>query len=62
MSISTLHQGADYHIKRYPAYERKKQRGQGVVLEKEKAILYCGNNTPIEGIQQVNSAVKSFYI
>lgn len=52
------HQGADYHIKRYPAYERKKQRGQGVVLEKEKAILYCGNNTPIEGIQQVNSAVK----
>ena len=52
------HQGEDYHIKRYPAYERKKQRGQGVVLEKEKAILYCGNNTPIEGIQQVNSAVK----
>lgn len=52
------HQGADYHIKRYPAYERKKQRGQGVILEKEKAVLYCGNNTPIEGIQQVNSAVK----
>ena len=52
------HQGVDYHIKRYPAYERKKQRGQGVILEKEKAVLYCGNNTPIEGIQQVNSAVK----
>lgn len=52
------HQGQSYHIKRYPSYERKKQRGQGVILEKEKAELYCNSDAPIEGISQVNNAIN----
>ncbi len=52
------HQGKRYHIWRQPAYERKKQRGTGVITEKEKAVLYEEGRTPIEGLTQVNQAVK----
>lgn len=52
------HQGRTYHIWRQPAYERKKQRGTGVITEKEKAVLYAEGMTPIEGLTQVNQAVK----
>lgn len=52
------HQGRTYHIWRQPAYERKKQRGTGVITEKEKAVLYEEGMTPIEGLTQVNQAVK----
>ena len=51
------HQGCEYHVFRSPSYERQKQRGSGVITEKEKAILYENGATPIEGITQVNSAV-----
>ncbi len=52
------HQGRDFHIWRQPSYERRKQRGSGLILEKEKAILYEEGQAPIEGLTQVNSAVK----
>lgn len=52
------HQGRKYHIWRQPAYERKKQRGNGVITEKEKAILYVEGESPVEGLTQVNNAIK----
>ena len=52
------HQGREFHIWRQPPYERKKQRGSGVILEKEKAILYEEGQVPIEGLTQVNNTVK----
>ena len=52
------HQGKNYHILRHPSYERQKQRGTGTIQEKESAILYEEGKTPIEGLTQVNSAVK----
>lgn len=52
------HQGKEYHVWRQPAYERQKQRGTGVITEKEKAVLYVEGNTPIEGLTQVNNAVR----
>ncbi len=52
------HQGREYHVWRQPSYERKKQRGSGVITEKEKAVLYIEGETPIEGITPVNNAVK----
>lgn len=52
------HQGKNYHIYRKPSYERKKQRGEGVITEKEKAVFYCGDDTPIEGTKNVDAAVK----
>lgn len=52
------HQGREYHVWRQPTYERRKQRGEGVVTEKEKAVLYVEGDTPIEGLTQVNNAVK----
>jgi len=52
------HQGREFHVWRQPSYERKKQRGSGVILEKEKAILYEEGQAPIEGLTQVNNAVK----
>ena len=52
------HQGKNYHILRHPSYERKKQRGSGFIQEKENAVLYEEGKTPIEGLTQVNNAVK----
>lgn len=52
------HQGREYHVWRQPSYERQKQRGSGVVLEKEKAIFYEEGKAPIEGLTQVNNAIK----
>ena len=52
------HQGKNYHIWRKPSYERKKQRGTGVITEKEKAVFYEEGKAPVEGLTQVNLAVK----
>ena len=52
------HQGKNYHIWRQPSYERKKQRGTGVITEKEKAVFYEEGKAPVEGLTQVNLAVK----
>lgn len=52
------HQGREFHVWRQPSYERQKQRGAGVILEKEKAIFYEEGRAPIEGLTQVNNAIK----
>lgn len=52
------HQGKDYHVYRQPSYDRKKRRGEGVITEKEKAVFYCEGEAPIEGVSNVNAAVK----
>lgn len=52
------HQGRNFHVWRKPSYERKKQRGSGVILEKEKAVLYEEGQAPIEGLTQVQHAVS----
>lgn len=53
------HQGREFHVWRRPSYERQKQRcGVGVILEKEKAILYEEGQAPIEGLTRVNNAIK----
>lgn len=52
------HQGKNYHIKRQPSYSRKKLRKDGIITEKEKVVLYCDDEVPIEGINAVNQAVK----
>lgn len=52
------HQGKQYHVYRKPSYDRPKQRGEGMVTEKEKAEFYCEDETPIEGTSQVNNAIK----
>lgn len=51
------HQGRVFHVWRQPSYERQKQRGSGMILEKEKAIFYEEGQEPIEGLTQVNRAV-----
>lgn len=52
------HQGREFHVCRQPSYERQKQRGSGMTLEKENAILYEEGQAPIEGVTQVNNAIK----
>lgn len=52
------HQGKEYHVYRKPSYERKKQRGEGVITEKEKAVFQCEQEPPIEGIENVKVAVN----
>lgn len=53
------HQGKEYHVWRQPSYERPKLRGDGVMVEKEKAVFYEKGKAPKEGLTQVYDAVKS---
>ncbi|WP_407399647.1 AAA family ATPase [Anaerovibrio sp.] len=52
------HQGSNYHIKRSPSYQRKKLRGEGYVAVKEQPVLYKDGAPLVEGLTQVNSAVR----
>ncbi len=52
------HQGHSYHVWRRPFYERRKLRGSGVTEVTEKAVLYQDDKTPLEGLTQVNAAIR----
>ena len=52
------HQGRNYHVTRYPAYERNKKRGAGKVSVPEKSAFYEEDKPPIEGTSQVNAAIR----
>lgn len=52
------HQGREYRIRRNPEYMRKKLRGEGETAVHSNAILYSDDQPPIEGVTQVNNAVK----
>lgn len=51
------HQGREYHVYRQPEYMRKKKRGEGMIRQEERAVLYCENDVPTEGCKAVNKAV-----
>ncbi|MDE6852227.1 MAG: SMC family ATPase [Lachnospiraceae bacterium] len=52
------HQEREYHIYRQPAYERRKQRGEGTTVQNEKVVLYCGDDVPVEGKNNVDKRVR----
>ena len=58
VEFTFAHQDRTYRIYRQPSYMRPLKRGTGFKLEKEKAVLYPGDDTPIEGIKAVNQAVQ----
>lgn len=51
------HQGKSYRVYREPAYERPKQRGEGMTAKNEKAVFYREGEPLCEGIRPVNTAV-----
>lgn len=58
VEFSFSHQGKQYRIWRQPQYERPLKRGTGNKTEPEKAVLYCGEEIPIEGVKAVNQAIR----
>ena len=52
------HQGRSYHVLRKPPYERKKKSGSGTTLQAEIAEFYEEDKAPIEGIKNVEAAVR----
>ncbi len=52
------HQGKVYCVRRQPAYERPRKRGEGTLLQPETASLRCEGEVPIEGTRAVNQAVE----
>lgn len=53
------HQGKEYHVKRSPAYVRKKRKGDGTVTQPEKASFYEEDKEPVEGLRPVEEAVQN---
>ena len=53
-----FHQGRSFHVFRQPAYSRKKLKGTGYITVPEKAAFYEEDRPPVEGLTQVNNAVK----
>ena len=51
------HRGASYRVTRNPRYERPKLRSGGTTLERENAILYCGDELLCEGSQTVTEKI-----
>ena len=59
------HGGARYHIHRNPEYLRPKKRSGGAAAftkEKENAILTCPDGRVIEGVREVNAALKEILV
>ena len=52
------HQGRSFCVRRSPSYERPKLRGSGVITEQEKAVFTEDGKAPVEGLTQVNEAVR----
>ncbi|MCR4955191.1 MAG: SMC family ATPase [Lachnospiraceae bacterium] len=57
VDFSFTHQQKQYRIKRYPAYQRAKKRGQGVVWQGEKVEFYRPGEPPKEKLTDVNKDV-----
>ncbi|MBR1854320.1 MAG: AAA family ATPase [Lachnospiraceae bacterium] len=53
-----MHQGREYHVRRWPACERLSAKVKRMVSQNEKAEFYGENEAPIEGIKQVDKRVK----
>ncbi|MBO4901905.1 MAG: SMC family ATPase [Lachnospiraceae bacterium] len=52
------HQGRSFHVYREPSFERDKKTGSGTLTEKGKTVFYEEGMTPIEGLTNVEKAVK----
>ena len=52
------HQGRNFSVRRTPAYERQKLRGKGIIRVDEKAVFLEEGKPPVEGLTQVNAAVR----
>ena len=58
VQLEFVHRGKTYTLKRNPAYERPKLRGSGTVKEKPDAQLTRPGEPPVQGVRQVNPAVR----
>lgn len=58
VQLEFVHRGKPYILKRNPAYERPKLRGNGTVKEKPDARLILPGEPPVQGVRQVNAAVR----
>ena len=58
VQLEFVHRGKPYTLKRNPAYERPKLRGSGTVKEKPDAQLTRPGEPPVQGVRQVNAAVR----
>jgi len=59
------HDGALYHIRRNPEYLRPKKRNSGMAAftkEKENAILTYPDGRVLEGVREVNAALKDILV
>ncbi len=57
VEFSFLFNNEKYTIIRYPSFERKKSRGEGVILEQPKAQIHLPNGKIIEKVKEVDEYI-----
>lgn len=58
VELTFTHRGRTYTVRRVPAYERVKLRGEGMVTQLAKAELTREPDPPVSGLRQVDQAVQ----
>lgn len=62
VELTMEHGGETYFIRRNPEYQRPKKRSGGFTKEKENAVLRYSDGKVIEGVREVNAALKDLLV
>lgn len=62
VELTMEHGGETYHIRRNPEYQRPKKRSGGFTREKENAVLHYSDGRILEGVREVNAALKELLV
>ena len=57
--MGSLFNNEQYKVVRHPSYERKKSRGEGVILEQAKAEIYLPSGKIIEKTKEVDEYIEN---
>lgn len=62
VELTMEHGGETYYIRRNPEYQRPKKRSGGFTKEKENAVLRYSDGRILEGVREVNDALKDLLV
>lgn len=59
VELTFLHAGKEYTVRRSPAYQRRKAKGEGVMEQKPKAELILPDGAPVTKLRDVDDTIEN---